>query len=173
MKTTAVRIIIVYFIMNFFKKYDPELKGSGERLLSDAEFKEADLDSDLVLSRDEVASYLNQKDEETRKMMGELDKVVEEIFANTDNDRDGLLSYEETPVNLFKVADVNSDMAISRDELSSWLKQQNEETLRGTEDLEKMVEEFFSIRDKDWDGQISLREFDIFDSLGGPQHDEL
>ena len=39
LKTTAVRIMIVYFIMNFFKKYDSELKGSGEKLLSDAEFK--------------------------------------------------------------------------------------------------------------------------------------
>ena len=95
------------------------------------------------------------------------------FLGNFDKDKDGLLSYGETPVPYFKVADVNSDLAISRDELSSWLKQQNEETLRGTEDLEKMVEEFFSIRDKDWDGQISLREFDIFDSLGEPQHDEL
>ena len=52
--------------MNFFKKYDPELKESAGKLLANAEFKVADLNSDMALSRDELSSYLKQKGEETR-----------------------------------------------------------------------------------------------------------
>merc|ERR1711893_547819 len=63
-------------------------------------FKQIDTDSDMALSRDEIASYLKQQvetmqnaggeqGEEARKMMEDQDKLVEEIFAHEDKDKDG------------------------------------------------------------------------------------
>ena len=69
-------------------------------------FKQIDLDSDKQLSRDEISSYLKQQvetmaqaggeqGEEAKKMMEDQDKLVEEIFAHEDKDKDGLISHEE------------------------------------------------------------------------------
>jgi len=69
-------------------------------------FKQIDTDADSALSRDEIASYLKQQvetmqaaggeqGEEARKMMEDQDKLVEEIFAHEDKDKDGLISHEE------------------------------------------------------------------------------
>merc|ERR1711978_851305 len=65
-----------------------------------------DTDADNALSRDEISSYLKQQvetmqnaggeqGEEARKMMEDQDKLVEEIFAHEDKDKDGLISHEE------------------------------------------------------------------------------
>merc|ERR1711972_25713 len=65
-----------------------------------------DIDADNALSRDEISSYLKQQvetmqnaggeqGEEARKMMEDQDKLVEEIFAHEDKDKDGLISHEE------------------------------------------------------------------------------
>jgi len=91
-----------------------------------------------------------------------------------------LISTEEgpTPVNVFKQIDLDSDMALSRDEISSYLKQQvetmqnaggeqGEEARKMMEDQDKLVEEIFAHEDKDKDGLISHDEF------SGPKHDEL
>jgi len=91
-----------------------------------------------------------------------------------------LISAEEgpTPVNVFKQIDVDADMALSRDEISSYLKQQvetmqeaggeqGEEARKMLEDQDKLVEEIFAHEDKDKDGVISHDEF------SGPKHDEL
>merc|ERR1711974_333214 len=91
-----------------------------------------------------------------------------------------LVSAEEgpTPVNVFKQIDLDSDMALSRDEISSYLKQQvetmqnaggeqGEEARKMMEDQDKLVEEIFAHEDKDKDGLISHAEF------SGPKHDEL
>lgn len=91
-----------------------------------------------------------------------------------------LVSTEEgpTPVNVFKQIDADGDMALSRDEISSYLKQQvetmqnaggeqGEEARKMMEDQDKLVEEIFSHEDKDKDGLISHDEF------SGPKHDEL
>ena len=89
--------------------------------------------------------------------------------------------YEETPEFLrqvFKQIDLDSDMALSRDEISSYLKQevetmayaggeQGEDARRIIEDQDKVVEEMFAIVDKDNDGLISHEEF------SEPKHDEL
>merc|ERR1712038_89555 len=66
-----------------------------------------------------------------------------------------LIDTEEgpTPVNVFKQIDIDADNALSRDEISSYLKQ--------------LVEEIFAHEDKDKDGLISHEEF------SGPKHDEL
>jgi len=83
-----------------------------------------------------------------------------------------------TPVNVFKQIDLNSDMALSRDEISGYLKQQvetmaaaggeqGEEAKKMMEDQDKLVEEIFAHEDKDKDGLISHEEF------SGPKHDEL
>merc|ERR1712127_922404 len=69
-------------------------------------FKQIDLDADQLLSRDEISSYLKQQvetmqsaggeqGEEARKMMEDQDKLVEEIFAHEDKDKDGLISHDE------------------------------------------------------------------------------
>ena len=69
-------------------------------------FKQIDLDADQLLSRDEISSYLKQQvetmqeaggeqGEEARKMMEDQDKLVEEIFAHEDKDKDGLISHTE------------------------------------------------------------------------------
>jgi len=68
-----------------------------------------------------------------------------------------LISTEEgpTPVNVFKQIDLDSDMALSRDEISSYLKQQvetmqnaggeqGEEARKMMEDQDKLVEEIFA-----------------------------
>jgi len=91
-----------------------------------------------------------------------------------------LISAEDgpTPVNVFKQIDADSDMALSREEISSYLKQQvesmqeaggeqGEEARKMLEDQDKLVEEIFAHEDKDKDGLISHEEF------SGPKHDEL
>merc|ERR1712080_766083 len=91
-----------------------------------------------------------------------------------------LIDTEEgpTPVNVFKQIDMDSDNALSRDEISSYLKQQvetmqnaggeqGEEARKMLEDQDKLVEEIFAHEDKDKDGLISHDEF------SGPKHDEL
>merc|ERR1712212_589768 len=91
-----------------------------------------------------------------------------------------LISTEEgpTPVNVFKQIDIDSDMALSRDEIASYLKQQvetmqnaggeqGEEARKMMEDQDKLVEEISAHEDKDKDGLISHEEF------SGPKHDEL
>merc|ERR1712037_545811 len=61
--------------------------------------------ADNALSRDEISGYLKQQvetmqnaggeqGEEARKMMEDQDKLVEEIFAHEDKDKDGLISHE-------------------------------------------------------------------------------
>jgi len=91
-----------------------------------------------------------------------------------------LISAEEgpTPVNVFRQIDTDSDMALSREEISGYLKQQveamqdaggeqGEEARKMLEDQDKLVEEIFAHEDKDKDGLISHEEF------SGPKHDEL
>jgi len=91
-----------------------------------------------------------------------------------------LMGIEEgpTPVNVFKQIDSDGDNALTREEISSYLKQQvetmqaaggeqGEEAKKMLEDQDKLVEEIFSHEDKDKDGLISHEEF------SGPKHDEL
>ena len=69
-------------------------------------FKQIDTDGDMSLNRDEITSYLKQQvqtmqdaggeqGEEARKMMEDQDKLVEEIFAHEDEDKDGFISHNE------------------------------------------------------------------------------
>ena len=65
-------------------------------------FKQIDSDSDNVLSRDEVSNYLQQQvdtsqnaDEEAEKILEDQTKLVEEIFAYEDRDKDGFISHDE------------------------------------------------------------------------------
>merc|ERR1711956_129184 len=82
------------------------------------------------------------------------------------------------PVNVFKQIDIDADSAMSREELSVYLKQQVEAMAQAggeqaqqaqemLKDQDKLVEEIFSHEDKDKDGYISHEEF------SGPKHDEL
>ena len=86
--------------------FDVELVGAEEGPTPVNVFKQIDLDSDMNLSRDEIAGYLKQQvetmasaggeqGEEAKKMMEDQDKLVEEIFAHEDKDKDGLISHEE------------------------------------------------------------------------------
>jgi FK506-binding protein 14 len=83
-----------------------------------------------------------------------------------------------TPVNVFAQIDLDADSNLSREELSSYLKQQvesmqaaggeqAEQAQEMLKDQDKLVEEIFSHEDKDKDGYISHEEF------SGPKHDEL
>ena len=69
-------------------------------------FKQMDLDDDKALTIDEISSYLKQQvetmqaaggeqGEEARKILEYQDKLVEEIFADEDKDKDGVISHEE------------------------------------------------------------------------------
>merc|ERR1712012_1047871 len=91
-----------------------------------------------------------------------------------------LIDTEEgpAPVNVFKEIDIDADSALSREELSVYLKQQVEAMAQAggeqaqqaqemLKDQDKLVEEIFSHEDKDKDGYISHEEF------SGPKHDEL
>merc|ERR1712025_1080726 len=82
------------------------------------------------------------------------------------------------PVNVFKQIDIDNDAALSREELSTYLKEQVEAMAQAggeraeqaqemLKDQDKLVEEIFSHEDKDKDGYISHEEF------SGPKHDEL
>ena len=86
--------------------FDVELVSAEEGPTPVNVFKQIDIDSDLALSREEIASYLKQQvetmqnaggeqGEEARKMLEDHDKLVEEIFAHEDKDKDGLISHEE------------------------------------------------------------------------------
>merc|ERR1712110_943625 len=86
--------------------FDVELVGAEEGPTPVNVFRQIDLDSDMALSRDEISSYLKQQvetmanaggeqGEEARKMMEDQDKLVEEIFAHEDKDKDGLISHDE------------------------------------------------------------------------------
>ena len=92
------RMVLLYMMTVAF--FDVELVGAVNV------FKQIDLDSDMALSRDEISSYLKQQvetmanaggeqGEEARKMMEDQDKLVEEIFAHEDKDKDGLISHAE------------------------------------------------------------------------------
>eukprot|EP00092_Neocalanus_flemingeri_P028519 GFUD01030971.1.p1 GENE.GFUD01030971.1~~GFUD01030971.1.p1 ORF type:complete len:218 (+),score=66.45 GFUD01030971.1:114-767(+) len=91
-----------------------------------------------------------------------------------------LIRIEEgpAPVNVFKQIDIDSDMALSKEEISSYLRQQvesmkdaegeqGEEARKMFEDQDKLVEEIFATEDKNKDGLITHDEF------SGPKHDEL
>eukprot|EP00092_Neocalanus_flemingeri_P038362 GFUD01041765.1.p1 GENE.GFUD01041765.1~~GFUD01041765.1.p1 ORF type:complete len:220 (+),score=76.13 GFUD01041765.1:45-704(+) len=91
-----------------------------------------------------------------------------------------LIRIEEgpAPVNVFKQIDIDSDMALSKEEISSYLRQQvesmkdaegeqGEEARKMLEDQDKLVEEIFATEDKNNDGLITHDEF------SGPKHDEL
>merc|ERR1711953_68658 len=69
-------------------------------------FKQIDADGDKSLTREEIAGYLKQQvetmrqaggeqGEEAKKMLEDQDKLVEEIFAHEDKDKDGVISHEE------------------------------------------------------------------------------
>ena len=69
-------------------------------------FKQIDTDGDMSLNRDEITSYLKQQvqtkqdaggeqGEDARKMMEDQDKLVEELFAHEDEDKDGFISHNE------------------------------------------------------------------------------
>ena len=86
--------------------FDVELVGTEEGPTPVNVFKQIDIDSDNSLSRDEISGYLKQQvetmasaggeqGEEAKKMMEDQDKLVEEIFAHEDKDKDGLISHEE------------------------------------------------------------------------------
>jgi len=86
--------------------FDVELVGAEEGPTPVNVFKQIDIDSDKSLSREEIASYLKQQvetmanaggeqGEEAKKMMEDQDKLVEEIFAHEDKDKDGFISHEE------------------------------------------------------------------------------
>ena len=92
------RMVLLYMMTVAF--FDVEVVGAVNV------FKQIDLDSDMALSRDEISSYLKQQvetmanaggeqGEEARKMMEDQDKLVEEIFAHEDKDKDGLISHDE------------------------------------------------------------------------------
>merc|ERR1712242_341792 len=83
--------------------FDVELVGTEEGPTPVDVFKQIDLDSDTTLSREEISGYLKQqvetmaaagasRGEEAKKMMEDQDKLVEEIFAHEDKDKDGLIS---------------------------------------------------------------------------------
>jgi len=86
--------------------FDVELIGAEEGPTPVNVFKQIDIDADNALTRDEISSYLKQQvasmqeaggeqGEEARKMLEDQDKLVEEIFAHEDKDKDGLISHEE------------------------------------------------------------------------------
>jgi FK506-binding protein 14 len=86
--------------------FEVELIGTEDGPTPVNVFKQIDTDSDLALSRDEISGYLKQQvetmqnaggeqGEEARKMMEDQDKLVEEIFAHEDKDKDGLISHDE------------------------------------------------------------------------------
>jgi len=86
--------------------FDVELISTEEGPTPVNVFKQIDTNLDAALSREEISGYLAQQvkamedaggeqGEEARKMMEDQDKLVEEIFAHEDKDKDGFISHEE------------------------------------------------------------------------------
>ncbi|XP_060073154.1 peptidyl-prolyl cis-trans isomerase FKBP7-like [Ylistrum balloti] len=75
------------------------------------------------------------------------------------------------PPNVFKMIDIDSDNLLTRDELAMYLARQSQMQgvpmdLANVQNL-KVLNNIFSVEDKDRDGRISHDEFT------GPKHDEL
>jgi FK506-binding protein 14 len=86
--------------------FDVELLGIDEGPEVVNVFKKIDTDSDEALTREEIGIYLQEvsveamraggeQNKEAVKMMEDQDKLVEEIFAHEDKDKDGVISFEE------------------------------------------------------------------------------
>jgi len=190
--------------------FDVELMDSVEPPKPVNVFKQIDTNFDQAISKDEMTTFLKQEAETMQQAGGEVGQEgqkildgqlylnrVEEIFSHEDLDKDGFVSHAEfqgpkhddhvvqnvqppKPPNVFRQMDANFDQAISKDELTNYLKQQAESMHQaggqmgeeGKKILEgqlylNRVEEIFSHEDVDKDGFIAHAEFQ------GPKHDEL
>jgi len=69
-------------------------------------FKEIDSNKDMQVSREELNAYLNHQIESMKQsggpeaenvdeLLGQQDKLIEEIFTHDDKDKDGFISHEE------------------------------------------------------------------------------
>merc|ERR1719177_60184 len=97
-------LVISFLVMLFF--FDVELISIEEGPTPVNVFKQIDADGDKALTREEIAGYLKQQvetmqaaggeqGEEAKKMLEDQDKLVEEMFAHEDKDKDGVISHEE------------------------------------------------------------------------------
>jgi len=153
-------------------------------------FKMMDTNADGQITREELENHLKLQAEdvqdvaEKEKILEDLHTQVENIFTHEDVDKDGVISHTEfqgpkhdeapKPPNVFKIMDGNGDQAISREELTNYLKIQAE-SMQGEEAKKileeqlylQQVEEIFNHEDSNMDGFISFNEFK------GPKHDEL
>ncbi|XP_023335345.1 FK506-binding protein 2 [Eurytemora carolleeae] len=82
--------------------FDVELMGVEEGPTPVNVFKQIDMDGDKALTREEISKFVEtmqnaggEQGEEARKMLEDQDKLVEEIFAHEDHDKDGVISHEE------------------------------------------------------------------------------
>ncbi|KAB0791279.1 hypothetical protein PPYR_03079 [Photinus pyralis] len=82
--------------------FDVELMSIADSPPTTNVFKEIDSNKDKMLSREEVSEYLKKQmlaaegeNEEIRNMIGEQDKLVEEIFQHEDADKNGFISHTE------------------------------------------------------------------------------
>merc|ERR1712012_1269617 len=75
--------------------FDVELVGAEEGPTPVNVFKQIDIASYLKQQVETMANAGGEQGEEAKKMMEDQDKLVEEIFAHEDKDKDGLISHEE------------------------------------------------------------------------------
>lgn len=86
--------------------FDVELLGVGEGPPPVNVFKEIDIDGDKMVSREELNSYLTKQVEVMKasgdpqaenvdEILGQQDKLIEEIFNHDDKDKDGYISHDE------------------------------------------------------------------------------
>ena len=83
-------------------------------------FKQIDVDSDNVLSRDKVSNYLQQQvdtsqnSDEAKKILEDQTRLVDEIFTYEDRDEDGFISHDKLVmkpcINLNKMLTLMGDM---------------------------------------------------------------
>jgi FK506-binding protein 14 len=76
----------------------------------------------------------------------------------------------QRPPNVFKEIDLDADLQLSQDEVSSYLKKQASNHVDQPEDTDQQTEiikQIFDQEDKDRNGYIS------YDEFSGPKHDEL
>lgn len=121
------------FAASIFEQDDADgdgLLSLGETPLDEERFNSIDSDGDGYLTVEELSSDAQSHIDEMNSLMGQLtlkmqgvdtSEMVSSIFAKDDADGDGLLSFEETPLDedQFDSIDADGDGFISVDELSA------------------------------------------------------